>query len=292
MADCPVCAAAAATPLTHIGDYALYDCPACRLRFCDPMRSSDAQWYEQSAIYTERREREKAVAAFVLRQDWRYRSFFALRLNPGGTLLEVGCSSGMFLRLAAEQGYLVSGVDHDPSAVKNARELYGVTQVETASIEEFLARPRGDLVEVICLFDVLEHLDNPVRVIRELGGRLSPGGHLVCTVPSRERWPQWYNEHTDIPPHHLTLWTGAALERCFQRAGLETVAVLRSPLLGDHLLDQARARWKVLQRLDIVGKAARAIGNFIVMPIMAGVLSLRPGAGGFTLLGAARKPAG
>nr|MBC7245833.1 class I SAM-dependent methyltransferase [Chloroflexota bacterium] len=229
---------------------------------------------------------------FAIRRDWRYRSFFSLKLNPGGKLLEVGCGSGMFLRLAAAQGYRITGIDSDPSAVQTACELYRVTNVQALSIEDLLANPRDLCFDVICLFDVLEHLEDPVNVVQGLGKMLVPGGHVVCTVPGHQRWPQWFAPEVDLPPHHLTLWTRSALEWCFKNAGLNLVAIIRSPLLGDNLLHQASIRWKALQRLDVVGMALRATGHFVVMPLIARLLSVIPKAGGFTLLGVACKTSG
>jgi SAM-dependent methyltransferase len=229
---------------------------------------------------------------FVVRRDWRYRSFFSLKLHPGGKLLEVGCGSGIFLRLAAAQGYEATGIDNDPSAVRAACELYGVTDVQTVSVEELLANPWDRYFDVICLFDVLEHLEEPVHVVQGLGEMLVIGGHLVCTVPGHQRWPQWFAPDVDLPPHHLTLWTRLALERCFIKAGLKPVAVMRSPLLGENLLHQASVRWKALQRLDVLGMALRAAGHFVLMPLIARLLSVIPRADGFTLLGVACRPDG
>ncbi len=226
---------------------------------------------------------------FIIRRDWRYRSFFSLKLNPGAELLEVGCGSGMFLRLAAEQGYKITGIDNDPSAVHAAGKVYGMNEVQALSAEELLSDPWRRSFDVICLFDVLEHLEEPAEVVRGLGEMLAAGGHLVCTVPSHQRWPQWFAEDVDVPPHHLTLWSQTALKICFEGAGLKLATILRSPLLGDNLLHQASLRWKALQRLDIVGMALRAAGQFVVMPVIARVLSLMPNAGGFTLLGVAYK---
>lgn len=195
----------------------------------------------------------------------------------------------MFLRLAAQRGYRVSGIDHDPSAVRAAQEIYGVSEVETMSAEEFLAHEWDRRYEVICLFDVLEHLQDPLKVVRGLARLLAEGGHLVCTVPSHERWPQWFASEVDVPPHHLTLWSREALRRCFANAGLELETLISSPLLAENLLHQASGRWKVLQRLDVVGIIVRALGQYVMMPALAAALSVKPGAGRFTLLGVGRR---
>jgi SAM-dependent methyltransferase len=268
-----------------VGQFRILECSSCQLRFSDPMQTPGVEWYEQSSIYSQRRESNKPVSINVAKHDWRYRSFFSLNLNPGGKILEIGCGNGTFLRLAADRGYQVAGIDADPSAVKTAREINGILNTQSLSVEEFIADTHRSRVDVICLFDVLEHLERPREIVQALGRLLAPGGHLVCTVPSHQRWPQWFASDVDLPPHHLTLWSELALEQCFNYGDLEPVLIRRSPLLGEHLLDQAGRRWDGLQRSNALGMVLRGIGRFLVMPVCAWVLSVVPKAGGFPLLG-------
>ena len=286
---CPVCSDVSPRLLSTEGDYEVYQCSSCGLRYSDPMQNPGAPWYEQSNLYVERRTRRTAVPRLMARQDWRYRTFFSLKLNPGAPLLEIGCGSGMFLRSAADQGYRVAGIDPDPSAVQGARDLYGMVEVETMSAEQLLGSHSERRYGVICLFDVLEHLEAPFEVVRGLAELLEVGGHLVCTVPSHERWPRWFGAELDAPPHHLTLWSAQALKLCLSAAGLEPEELIRSPLLAENLLHQASLRWAILRRVDALGMGARGLGQYICMPAIACLLSRRPDAGGFTLLGVARR---
>lgn len=289
MICCPVCLTCATTPRTRLQAVALYECPSCHLLFNDPLQPPDGSSGDRSCVDARQRGRKMSPLPLLTRQEWGYRSFFSLHLNPGGRLLEVGCGTGAFLRLASQQGYRAMGIDHDPTAVRSARELCGTGDVRALSVEDLLQEPWDCNFDVICLFDVLEYLEDPVRVVAGLGGMLTTGGHIVCTVPGSRRWPRWFVPGVDSPPQHLTLWVGSALDYCFKIAGLAPVAVLSSPLLSDHLLRQASAQWEALQRTDAVGKALRAAGQFVVAPVVAGLLAIVPGAGGFTLMGVAVK---
>jgi len=291
MADCPVCGASSSLVLHQVGEYAVLECPACELRFSDPMRHPGPCWYTRSPLYVERRERKVKVPMFVTRRDWRYRTFFSLHMNPSGRLLEIGCGSGAFLSLAEQRGYRVTGIDADTSAIKTARQAYRLKNVRAVSIEELLNDSVERLFDVICLFDVLEHLQDPLATMQGLAAMLSDSGKIVCSVPSHQRWPHWFAGDVDLPPHHLTLWSRPSLAKCFEKAGLRAAMAIRSPLLGENLLNQANWRCSMLRRPDAVGMALRAGGQFVVMPVLARMLRLLvPEAGGFTLLGVGTKP--
>jgi len=230
------------------------------------------------------------VPLWVLHDDWRYRTFLALKLRPGGRLLDVGCGSGQFLRLARAHGYQVTGIDIDNEAVKVAQDRFSLLDTYVLPVEELQSARWEQRFDIICLFDVLEHLDNPVLVVGGLRGLLTHGGYLLCTVPGLERWPPFYDPYVDSPPHHLTLWTPSALERCISAAGLEVVRVVRSPLVGGSLWPHVLWRVRRLLQLGVLGMLVKAVAHFVVAPPVAKVLSLVPKAGGFTLMGVAMRP--
>lgn len=57
--------------------------------------------------------------------------------------------------------------------------------------------------DIISFFEVLEHLDNPVRFIEHIRGLLKPGGHIIPSVPNRNSFLDTLAE-SDYPPNHLT----------------------------------------------------------------------------------------
>lgn len=286
---CPVCQTIVQEGiLAKVNGYTVHQCPSCHLRFSNPMRHPGAEWYRESAHYKQVViTKSLPVPLWVIRRDWRFRTFLTLKPRPGGKLLEVGCGTGHFLRLARAEGYQVVGIDVDDMAIKVARDRFGLLETYVLSVEEFLSRPWEGRFDVICLFDVLEHLDNPITTARGLRRGLVPGGYLELTVPGCRRWPGLFHPHLDFPPNHLTLWTPQAVEKCISNAGFMLVKVRRSPLRGGNLWPYALSRFGVLERLGILGSLVTEAGYPLVAAALAKVLSIIPGAGGFTLMGVA-----
>lgn len=94
----------------------------------------------------------------------------------GGRLLDVGCSYGAFLELARERGWRVSGVELSRKAADYSERERGL-DVFRGILEE--AALPGERFDVVTLWDVVEHLDDPVRTLAEVHRVLAPGGTLV-----------------------------------------------------------------------------------------------------------------
>lgn len=253
------------------------------------MKYPGPEWYERSPHYKDTVTEVLRVPIWIIQRDWRYSAFMALKLRPKGHLLDVGCGPGSFLRLAKSSGYQVAGIDVSPVAIKVATEKFGLSDAYVMSIEELLSQSWQRRFDIICLFDVLEHLENPVSVLSGLRKLLKPGSYLVCTVPSYQRWPPLFDPYVDLPPHHLTLWTTRALERCVSGAGLKIIKSIRSPLTTEQLSPHMLWRFRILLQLGFVSTLINAFAHAVIAQPIVKILSLNPKAGGFTLMVVAQK---
>lgn len=107
-------------------------------------------------------------------------------------LLDVGCGTGGFLKRTLDQHILdkssLLGVESETIAVQIARQR-GVPVVQAEGVWE-LVLPQ--IPDVITLFDVLEHIGDPVLALRSLRECCRPGGHLLVFVPAMQRlWSRW-----------------------------------------------------------------------------------------------------
>jgi SAM-dependent methyltransferase len=102
-------------------------------------------------------------------------------------VIELGCGSGHNLAvLAARHGATVTGIDHDPSKVARARDLYGhlpALRVIEADATAYLATlPPGSADACLSIFGALSFTSDPGRLLTEVTRVLRPGGLLGITL--------------------------------------------------------------------------------------------------------------
>jgi 2-polyprenyl-3-methyl-5-hydroxy-6-metoxy-1,4-benzoquinol methylase len=97
-----------------------------------------------------------------------------------GRLLDIGCSYGAFMVAAQQQGWETMGVELSEKTARYAREQRGLN-VFTGFVEE--AHFPDAHFQLISLWDVIEHFEDPIRTLRELTRILAPGGiMLIFTI--------------------------------------------------------------------------------------------------------------
>jgi SAM-dependent methyltransferase len=228
---CPVCRQRGATGIRRVEAYAVLGCSNCGLHYSDPMTPADDDWYAGEGDY---RRCLGEAAAETLSRVYRSRldedspdiqwlgpnhlAFLAARPNAGGRLLDVGCGEGTFLRYAL-RSYDVDGIELDERAVERARSALG-DRVRRVTVEQLAGEERNARYDVVTLFEVLEHVADPLGTLRTCRALLRPGGFLVLSVPNRHR-PRADDDPVDWPPNHLTRWTERALRMALESAGFD-----------------------------------------------------------------------
>ena len=147
----------------------LRDCPDCRTVLND----RSASRAEEEARYRSAGEPVGGEDKDLAGQRWRF-----VRTMAGGTpsrVLDVGCGAGAFLGEARCDGIEVAGIEINPVAADRARAR-GVS-VTIGSILGSV--PLGYGWDVVTLWDVLDHLDDPAEALSRLRARMKPGGLLV-----------------------------------------------------------------------------------------------------------------
>lgn len=140
------------------------------------------------------------------------------RLQPSN-VLEVGCGLGAFgTRIAAMSNYV--GVEPDQASCEVARcriEPLGGRVIHGTHE----AVPPREQYDVVCAFEVLEHIEDHVSVLAQWIQRIKPGGHLVMSVPAFHRrfGPM------DTFVGHFRRYEPDELERLLVTLGLTNVSI-------------------------------------------------------------------
>ncbi len=136
-------------------------------------------------------------------------------------LLDVGCSSGAFVSSARRLGIDAEGVEPASAPVKTA--LDSGLKVYQGSLEE-VNLPSGSY-DVMTLFEVLEHLKDPLSLLKECHRVLITGGLLVIRTGNTESWSAHYQmarwEYFSIAAHggHISFFNPASMGRLAERSG-------------------------------------------------------------------------
>lgn len=214
--------------------FAVVRCPICALVFVSPrlappalQRLYDEPAYFEGGVYG---DRTRWSPAMVLQRIWSHGRLADLgRLRPPpARLLEIGSGYGLFLAAARDAGYQVRGVELSHTGVQVARTELGLDVVAGQ-----LADAPPDPAEVICFWDTLEHVPDPLQFLRQVRARLAPGGVIalslpsVSSVPARALGARWW---TLKPEQHIWHFTPRTLALVAARAGLVITSVIRSPV--------------------------------------------------------------
>ena len=231
---CPVCQKEA--DFKFIQDYenegkewSLYQCSKCQIQFWIPFENPGAKQYGEVADYTDKISILRKEYCWLIFDNYWYMTQFLKHLphtNPEGKkLLDLGCGGGEFLWIMQNLGYQVYGVDFNENAINFAKNYLGINKnIYKEDVISFL-EGKKEGYDVITAFEIVEHLDNPKRLIELVYQALKPGGYFVASVPNRKRFFGKITPPEDYPWRHLTRWDTSSLNSLIKIYPFEIMAV-------------------------------------------------------------------
>ncbi|MEX0967890.1 MAG: class I SAM-dependent methyltransferase [Bacteroidia bacterium] len=185
----------------NIQEVGLYRCSDTGFRFYRPSTiSGDAQLYADLQNFE----------WYYKPWKWEHQQVFS-EITDGNKILEVGAGDGSFIRKINDK-FLVHtlGLELNTVAVREAQEK-GLNLINQ-SIEEH-GDKNADTYDVVCSFQVLEHIAEVHDFIEAMKKCLKPGGKLFIGVPNNQSFVKhdWQRDFLNLPPHHMSLWDPTSL---------------------------------------------------------------------------------
>ena len=228
MNKCPICSSIEVVTEKENPSYSLCWCKKCDLVFTNPMKGPESAFYEDALYYKIGRILDNRPLR------WQHKTFIRGKIPHSGKLLDIGCDTGLFISIAQKTGYEVTGIDVNSKAIETAISKYNLKNVFALSLEEFLVKTK-DKFDVISLFEVLEHLENPRILFEQIKKILNSGGYIVLSVPNRERTLDTFVD-MDLPPNHLTQWNEKSINSLLSLFGFNIVKLDKKIKIDDIVL--------------------------------------------------------
>jgi ubiquinone/menaquinone biosynthesis C-methylase UbiE len=225
---------------SHLKTYRIVRCLHCGHRYCSPLPRQLFKGYidVEDSEYLRNEPQRLATAEKVMGVLRKYKN--------GGRLLDVGCATGDFLRVAARY-YDVEGLELSTWAARLAKER-GLW-IHESRLEELGATERYD---VVTLWGVIEHFENPRKEIGQVARLMKRGGVLciwtgdIESLTARLLGKKWWY----FMGQHIQYFSRATLHRLLEECGFTKVAIRNYPyVLSMSSVANSIGRYPLVSRL-------------------------------------------
>ena len=147
-------------------------------------------------------------------------------------ILEIGCGEGSFLRKIVSEFENIHcvGLELNQSSIASEKNLH----IFNETIEEFSVTNKSNF-DIVCTFQVLEHVPTVNRFLMASISCLKDNGFLVISVPNNNSYIKYDKDNIlNMPPHHMGLWTDESLKKIGEYYNLELVDIEYEPLQKYH----------------------------------------------------------
>ena len=194
----------------EVPDVSVFECVSTEYRFFYPFTiSGDRIFYEKL----------QKLDGYYIPDKWEFNTALKF-IKPSDSVLDVGCGNGHFLNLLKQNGNKdILGID---TSIQETNLIKNTTLKELSQ--------KGVKKDVICAFQLLEHLWDVKTFFDECIRLLNPNGKLIISVPNNEGYLKYAEDPLNLPPHHMGLWTLKAFKNLTQIFPIELIYHQFEPL--------------------------------------------------------------
>jgi SAM-dependent methyltransferase len=210
----------------NIDKITFFRCKDCGLMYYFPVVVGDKFFYEELQKNHWYYPKEKPEFEFA-------RKFIDL----DNSVLEIGSGFGYFGKSLSCKSYI--GLELSPSAIEKGREFQ--VEILNQTIQEH-AKYNIEKYDIVCIFQVLEHIDCINDFIKSAIQCLKKGGTLIISVPNENSFLKYeLYGFLNMPPHHLSRWNEATLRKLGEIFDLEVLSVEFDSLDSSHYIAHAQS---------------------------------------------------
>lgn len=245
-------------------DLNILECTNCGLVTLSSLEHIQAGFYEESGMHG---IEPASMNAWLKDTDWDdQRRFDSMKaLLPNKKLLDFGCGAGGFLNKARQLAASVSGIELELRVKKHWHDQITIhSNIESAEGE----------YDLITAFHVVEHLPDPIAILKILATKLSKNGRMIVEVPSSDDalltlYDSSAFQHFTYWSQHLFLFNAETLRHLAKKAGLRILSIQqyqRYPLSNHlHWLGHGKPgghqKWAFLDSPELKAAYANALAS-------------------------------
>ena len=188
-----------------------------------------------------------------------------------GSLLDIGCSSGLYLSRMAVYGWNVHGIELNKNASEHAKNKLGLKNIFNGSLEDY--KGFDNFFDVVHMGMVLEHLHDPDKCLRLVYNLLKKNGQLIVSVPDISGFEaRVYGKYAYMlhVPQHLCHFTPETVRKLMTNAGFTIKRIIHHNFDRDMVASAQylEKKWlgKILSNI--------CIRTFLVKPFVFGLGAL------------------
>lgn len=155
--------------------YQIIQCRKCGQRYSSPREDASTLEEEYQNVKDEIYREEISGRIKTFERNLKNISWY----KKDGNLMDVGCSMGVFLSLARDRGWNAQGIEPSFWCITEARKLFSVEIIQ--GTHENLLKFSKEF-DVVTLWDVLEHLDDPLQALKNCHQALKDDGILALST--------------------------------------------------------------------------------------------------------------
>ena len=147
-------------------------------------------------------------------------------------ILEVGCGGGEFLKLAHEKNCHCEGLEINPSIQCEQRDD-GI-KIHREKLNSWVRKNEGSY-DIVCAFQVLEHIAEPKEFIKDCVRAAITGGKIIFGTPNSQSFIKYSHNLLDLPPHHMGGWNDNSYRFLEQLFPIKLEKIIFEPLAPYHV---------------------------------------------------------